>query len=630
MADPISVAGLVLSGVSLTFQVFSGCIKGYELLLRANNMPQKYHYLRIRLQMEQHKLLDWARFTDLSERDETLSLGLRLNRQVLNDILHEQDCLLSDLESLERKYGLKVEVVRDRVGDGSSISEQENKNDGKDELMKGHKNPKREDKLKLKALSWIENSRRYPKHLRWAAFDDKRFEKLLDNLSVLNNYLRALMDSHQRSALQREQHQTSMQVLQLNDKVDVLLQIFGTTSPSPERKGSLSASSTVTTLIGYDPQVKANDDVERNKYEVKLQRLARFKALSIAVESNSLYAGHSTDFELNLSSHRAVAPRLEGMLLQLFEESTIAFERKPSRSNALYNSVPVWVEWKYYEPTGPSQEPASFIAGRVSKLAALLHDPEKPEEFRVPDCLGYITDFKNTRYGFVFKKLPTLSEKALPISLYQLLMRQKRPSLTKRLELARALVTCIWYLHATDWLHKGLRSDNIVFFKGESQIDLSQPYLSGFDYARPAKRNEVTELPPNNPEYDIYRHPNVHGDVPRDGKRGYKMIYDIYSIGIVLLEIARWQPIAAIAGIRKLDRNTKPNETKSIRAKILNEDEYLDVIKADFGDKFMEAVRTCLSGDFGVDKSWSDEENAVQLQTEFYDKVVRPLDEILV
>ncbi|RYP47071.1 hypothetical protein DL768_006798 [Monosporascus sp. mg162] len=116
------------------------------------------------------------------------------------------------------------------------------------------------------------------------------------------------------------------------------------------------------------------------------------------------------------------------------------------------------------------------------------------------------------------------------------------PSLSDRLKLMRTLTHCIERLHAVGWLHKGLCSDNILFFHGaKADIDLSEPYLSGFDYSRSAAASSLSEVPASSSLLDgIYRHPNVQGQYPIEGsseREGFNRYHDIYSLGIVMLEM---------------------------------------------------------------------------------------------
>lgn len=67
--------------------------------------------------MEQNKLLGWARIANLSEKESTLSPGLRMSRHTINDVLHQIESLLLDLGGLSQKYRLKL-VVDDKPSTG--------------------------------------------------------------------------------------------------------------------------------------------------------------------------------------------------------------------------------------------------------------------------------------------------------------------------------------------------------------------------------------------------------------------------------------------------------------------------------------------------------------------------------
>lgn len=46
----------------------------------------------------------------------------------------------------------------------------------------------------------------------------------------------------------------------------------------------------------------------------------------------------------------------------------------------------------------------------------------------------------------------------------------------------------------------------------------------------------------------MYRHPNYQGEAAQ----GYKVQYDVYSVGLVLVEIALWMPLGSfLEGMRK-------------------------------------------------------------------------------
>lgn len=96
------------------------------------------------------------------------------------------------------------------------------------------------------------------------------------------------------------------------------------------------------------------------------------------------------------------------------------------------------------------------------------------------------------RFGLMFRNHEWVSPNVTPVTLHQLIKTVLVPSLTGRIALAHQLVVCMLYLHAVDWLHKAIRSDNILFFSHPSSPEFSKAYLSGFSCARPDRSHEPT------------------------------------------------------------------------------------------------------------------------------------------
>ncbi|KAF8459882.1 hypothetical protein BDZ91DRAFT_740984 [Kalaharituber pfeilii] len=90
-------------------------------------------------------------------------------------------------------------------------------------------------------------------------------------------------------------------------------------------------------------------------------------------------------------------------------------------------------------------------------------------------------------------------------------------------------------------------------------IALESPYLVGFEYARFDATSEVSEQPSSNPEHDIYRHPLAIGDYCESFSR----VFDIYSLGLVLVEIALWRPLRKI--VSKVVPELAQSEKKSAK-----------------------------------------------------------------
>ena len=114
-------------------------------------------------------------------------------------------------------------------------------------------------------------------------------------------------------------------------------------------------------------------------------------------------------------------------------------------------------------------------------------------------------------------------------------------SLQNRLVLARALAGTIFELHSVNWVHESFHPDNILLFAKEVapnvyQFDWSTPYVVGFDSSRSHDGHSGKFNPKAQWTARIYTHPDR--DEAKAYKR-YKKTYDIYALGVVLLEVGR-------------------------------------------------------------------------------------------
>ena len=97
--------------------------------------------------------------------------------------------------------------------------------------------------------------------------------------------------------------------------------------------------------------------------------------------------------------------------------------------------------------------------------------------------------------------------------------------------------------HRAGWLHKSLRSENILFFPPDTDTTIEalllDPVLVGFAFARLDSPTEISEQPSDDPQCDIYRHPDALGEP----SSSFSAIMDVYSLGTMLLEIAKWRSL---------------------------------------------------------------------------------------
>jgi hypothetical protein len=297
----------------------------------------------------------------------------------------------------------------------------------------------------------------------------------------------------------------------------------------------------------------------------------------------------------------------------------------------------VWIEWKHFEPLPFTMDPDPQVLSRITAIANLLHG-RQPQGLRVPHCLGLFRDMDPDtgedycRFGLVFEFPENILPQEHIVSLLDVLNIDhiQPPPLGTRFNLARTIAEAVGRFHAVNWLHKGLRSANILLWKDSTKIktsdlDWSRPYISGFDCSRPALNDDMTETPPENPTRDIYRHPRVQGTGTT-----YKRSYDIYSLGIILLEIGYWQPIDKILKIGDVV-NARPSKILRVRQRLMLELDIREYVRFSCGDKFADITWKCIEGTeaFGI-PSFYDEtvEIGVALQMAYNDQVVRPLTDL--
>lgn len=581
-------------------------------------MTPDYKYLTIRLRLEQQRLCNWGAEVGLQRYIEGNAdvdhLGmLGLNRAIIIDTIYQIQILATDFIKYQNKFGGLVPDDSERTGLEPTVENLDDSSLNKfPDIMDFLKKQRRVSPL-IKTL---------PKRLKWAAFYREKYEGLIDRLRGFNDVLIDLVDSNARIAIYQSTRETNTTILHLHSRINDLLQLFEALQPEKSAGAPVNPAA----ASQYDSNLYTQQKRD-------LAGLAYFKAVNTSIESN---------FRLTFAGPRAEERRAQGMKLA---RSVIYLLNDPEstddRCEADYelgdgqSRQRVWVEWREYDPLTQAQP--TLNPSRVDKLVSLLSDVHKPDLLCVPHCIGYFDDprckennYRAGRLGFVFEKPSPVC--ASPVSLRTLIMLQTKPLLTDRVAIAKAIANCLMSLHSVNWLHKGLRSQNILFFpKDDCTIEYSYPYLSGFGYARPAFREDMTEMMSQNPEADMYRHPRTHGLGPWEGRQGFKRSYDIYSLGVVLVEIATWQVIETVLEI-EYPQSLSASALKDIHSRLLGEKRHLENIGANAGARFRRATENCLDSTAALGVSHLDDEMnvnvAAKISRNFYHQVLLPLDEI--
>ncbi|KAI0884593.1 uncharacterized protein GGS22DRAFT_144418 [Annulohypoxylon maeteangense] len=248
--------------------------------------------------------------------------------------------------------------------------------------------------------------------------------------------------------------------------------------------------------------------------------------------------------------------------------------------------VMVYVEFKSYRDDSGHEN--QYQLDGALKLARLILDREASYRLKTMQCLGLYSDSNRGRIGFVFKlPSPPIYPWINPIfywnayephRLITVIYSNITPfELGWRFELAKRLVGNVIRLHSVGWLHKNIRSSSVLLcpqnlnLRGKlRERDYCEPLLMGYDFIRieadpTANYNQVvpTFTTPNTMNQtaitngadkrpDIYHHP----DKRNSPGRAYQYAYDIYSLGLLLIEIGLWKPLYSIV---KGGQNVDPN-----------------------------------------------------------------------
>ena len=519
-----------------------------------------------------------------------MSIKLGLDHNVINDVLLEIQAAFRGCVDIQGKYGSFAEPS-DRMSQSKKASTRK--------------------ALFERVLNISIKSNRATTRLQWAIIKKDLFEQLVGRLIMFNDRMESLLDRNSLAELHGMQIQSNLMLLQVTDEVAQLRSLVEALNVTPH-------------YIGQNTHKRLSDSI--NPYhanpESTVASLAQFKAeAAFAIE--------------DISQQVPNCININHVLLQKEQWGT-------TRSLGKLAGQDVWLEWREQVEDGQcSLETQQIVDRRLKQLAALLSIKDKSPLFKAPFCLGYAYDDKDEdrRHALVYKvQVPRHSKYLGMYTLRDILGTHPAPSLEKRFALASALANSLFYLHAVSWLHKGIRSDNVLFTRFQSPetnhqaddsaaADISSPIISGFDYSRPDLIDEQSFHNTRTPSHYLYSHPDL---LQFRTKRSRKC-HDMYSLGLVLIEIALWRPIEAIVGIE-----VRQSRLLKVAQKVSKLNERGNVLRAELatwvGDRYVEVVRSCVVTEEGfgaaVGSREDDPEVAAEIQESFFENVVQKLREL--
>ncbi|KAK5206104.1 hypothetical protein LTR41_008386 [Exophiala xenobiotica] len=193
-------------------------------------------------------------------------------------------------------------------------------------------------------------------------------------------------------------------------------------------------------------------------------------------------------------------------------------------------------------PSATEEDTAKKVKHITLEVANKLQDPDKG----ILPCLGYRIRPKELLFEYPsgFGEPRTVGSLLEPASI---------PGSTKcpleyRFKLAAQLQDAIFSVVIKGYVHKNLRPDNLLVFspKGSDASTshtcgfqgLSRPFIVGWKEFR-SQQEGTTMLAMTDWYKNFYRHPELQ--VETRAKK-YNLLHDVYSLGVVLLEIGLWEP----------------------------------------------------------------------------------------
>ncbi|ODH52793.1 hypothetical protein GX48_00987 [Paracoccidioides brasiliensis] len=531
MLDPGSVIALITiayKGTNLAWDIF------HDALHYSSDSED----LILQLELERFRFQTWARNAGLMDGE--LSTGLLPIYETVERTLRVIGGLLENADQLRERYGLCA-----------SQSEAPEPDKVKRFITKMRKSI-RASGIKLEIAGATENRDENEeqlspgvgcpvgpgKRLRWGVRDRNQFRKLISDLEWHVQKLNQLLTETQQRAVKED-----------GKRIDIV-------------------------FIG-----NANDDLSLQLIREALEQEPETSSIRGLAERKALVDGSSL-------TSRAGPMALSPLTLGDFSfPAGYQAENRFMAKNKLSGEY-VLLERKDYDPDISGRD-KQILTMRVNRLVLLL-SATKSADFCTPQSIGLIHDPGNHCWWIAFKfprasiaEIPLDSVSTQPISLLSLLESKLRPPLETRLRLASMLATTLSELYGSSWLHKNIRSENILFpdlyqkkksHKNEpSPLDnyssqLLSPLIAGFNYSR--QETESQTIDKNQFHHDIrpviYRHPNYQGEAAQ----GYKIGYDIYSFGLVLAEIAWWVPLSSFLDAKVTNTSGHPSsllQSRSLR-----------------------------------------------------------------
>ncbi|MCJ1329121.1 hypothetical protein MMC10_005798 [Thelotrema lepadinum] len=434
---------------------------------------------------------------------------------------------------------------------------------------------------------------------RWIISDKKAFREQLKDIEDLNRQLASLMPTKIQNHLERLK------------QIDLL---------QPEANAHAMAI-----------DLSGNSEM-RTMANIKTERVQFSKA-----EEKETVTGVEASISSGKEAHTITQSSSNSSPLTFVSDDCTenVFDLDPIRAHTTLGKLPVMIEWKYYSRSHSLRLHKIF---RLYRLLCMLESHDLYRKFHTLLCIGLLQDEASSRIGLVFKPPKhEHSQKLKNVSLQDLIRTSYAAPLGDRFKLAQDLAVAVLQLISVTWLHGSFRSDNIISVRPAKLVNdkpcqttssrvchLPDFFIMGWDLSRPDQASDIAEsrtmtvngYRAKKYNTELYSHPEMRESLSEGPPRIFKTEYDLYGLGLVLLEIGLWRTLHSM-------REEYGPDT-DFHVKILTD--LVNKLPSRMGDTYWQATRRCLMNDFDLNlEGGSSGSEGRALQIAFEDQVVHQL-----
>lgn len=551
MASGVEGAAAIAGFISLAFEAFEGCLEAYRFVYTAQSMGSDGDSVRSKLVWERHRLCEWGERTGVRNIAQE-----KLNWNLAITLLNQQKALMTSAEALETKYKLRIPE--------EIISASDIENEASSESTLGKLLQRLKPEINQPSSKFIHSQNGPLKRLKWAAVGKTQALRIVGEIEEINNRLHSLLDSADQHRLQ------------------------------------LATEALLRDLVSRSANSAELESVKQLLYPGKSLNDRQIAAAAELKQIMSIVGRKNQDHTLD-------AATLVEMGLKLKLLSTKRLKPLPPASRlecygielGRYRDTDVLIEWRSAE-----EETWDLMEPQMKALAVLLGKMDG-SAFPVLPCMGLVSWKELDCFGLVYNLSSLKLNGRIELkSLHDIICEQPQASLSRRFDIAMALAEAVLQFHTAGWLHKGIRSENIIFItnKGASLEHClgTTAYLIGFENARPDTEDGqmLTRQPQTSLEHDLYRHPSARGA----DRQSFRKAFDLYSLGCVLLELGLWERLVDLHSstpdlseqIQKAERDEKMLPLPSL-VEFGYDTEEMAKLSHTAGQNFTDVVSLCLT-----------------------------------